>query len=237
MIKDYLNSTIHDFIVFYSSLNLFGIILFYSIITIIITIIILIGLLAKNRNFTKSNKELNNLPIMEDIKSTVVNQIKDNNLSNNLVTAVNQTELVNRDIINLDDITKKMEQDIENKNIILTSFEEEQEENSIISYDELLQKTIKLPLDDINQHANEEVKKTEINYSNSYEEKLITQEEKKFTSSPLISPVHGVKQDRNILIDNNDYLEKTLSIRGLSSEIKKNDEFLKALKDLKNNLD
>lgn len=54
----------------------------------------------------------------------------------------------------------------------------------------------------------------------------------KFQSSPLISPVYGMAKTEKELI-----LEQTANLEKLNEEIKKTNEFLKTLKDLKKNLE
>jgi len=69
--------------------------------------------------------------------------------------------------------------------------------------------------------------------------KLVTTKETKFTNSEFVSPVFG-KMDQhpknNIEIEKTYDLEKTLNIEPLTEEIKKNNEFLIALKEFRKNL-
>ena len=55
--------------------------------------------------------------------------------------------------------------------------------------------------------------------------------EKKFQSTPFISPVYGIGAEEESL-----ELEQTANLTKLNEEIKKTNEFLKALKELKKNL-
>ena len=54
---------------------------------------------------------------------------------------------------------------------------------------------------------------------------------KKFQSSPFISPVYGIGVNEDKL-----QLEQTANLEKLNEEIRKTNEFLKALKELKKNL-
>lgn len=56
--------------------------------------------------------------------------------------------------------------------------------------------------------------------------------EKKFKSSPFISPVYGISETKESI-----ELEQTANLDKLNEEIKKTNEFLKALKELQKNLD
>ncbi len=168
----------------------------------------------------------------------------------------------------LENIIKKMQEDIEIKpEDVVKKFEEEQEENAIISYKELVDnvKSGKIEVVDdeetgtnfveslVNDHnlvepimtidKNESkvtpqmVRETIENISiNSVKE-----EPKKFKQSKFISPIYGVmnndtvyptiKKSNNILdiMNTKDYNE-------LTEEIKKQEEFLQALKEFRNNL-
>lgn len=59
----------------------------------------------------------------------------------------------NKDRIDLESITKNIEENYKPVNIVLTSYEQEQENNAIISYDELIKNK----------------DKAQVNYDNSYE--------------------------------------------------------------------
>ncbi len=228
MIIDNFNSIIYDLIIFYNSLNLFGIILLAVIVaTIILLFVLIISILRRKYKLKNQIKEKvsNSLVVTKEVKPISVNQLKEDILNNNLTDIVEQT--AKRNIVKLDDITKKIEQDMEMKNIILTSFEEEQEENSIISYDELLEKTTKLSLNTIKQQMNED-KNVEIS--------PVVEEPKKTINSPLILPTHDINEDVKML-KNDDNLEKIQKFDTKNVVIKKDIEFLKELKDLKRNLD
>ena len=57
-------------------------------------------------------------------------------------------------------------------------------------------------------------------------------DQKKFQSSPFISPVYGMTRSESELV-----LEQTANLEKLNEEIRKTNEFLKTLKDLKKNLE
>lgn len=169
----------------------------------------------------------------------------------------------------VEEMLKKMQKDLEaTPEDVVTNFENEQEENSIISYQELLKSvkdkkeveskvtTVKIE-EDIIEPQKEELK---IEIDEIEEETLqinpIIDRNKKFKSTEFISPIFG-KQDNQIkyptvpklkredeeetisLFDSldMDYEEKIVDTRKLEAEIKKNDDFLKALKEFRKNLD
>ena len=167
----------------------------------------------------------------------------------------------------LEDILKKMQEDIDLKpEDVVKKFEEEQEEKAIISYQELVDnvKAGKIeviddeetntnfveslnieekiePITTIEEDASsvtpEMVKEAIQNISIS----SVKEEPKKFKNSAFISPIYGVmnenleypkvKKSENILdiMNTKDYNE-------LTEEIKRQEEFLNALKEFRNNL-
>lgn len=140
------------------------------------------------------------------------------------------------------------------------SFEEEEEENAIISYDELKKATnfgytdeemdkyvdekdaiisiaelerlykesTALNIETANEKEEVELKSFDIKRVEDLPE---ISSEKKFQSTPFISPVYGIGAVEESL-----ELEQTANLAKLNEEIKKTNEFLKALKELKKNL-
>jgi len=166
----------------------------------------------------------------------------------------------------LEEILQKMQEDIDTKpEDVVRKFEEEQEEKAIISYQELVDnvKTGKIEVIDdeetnVNfvENLNLEINSEPIN--EIVEESTVTPEmvkeaienivvssikaePKKFKKSEIISPIYGVvednfeypkiKKNENILdiMNTKDYNE-------LSEEIKRQEEFLNALKEFRRNL-
>ena len=165
----------------------------------------------------------------------------------------------------LENILKKMQEDVNIKpEDVVKKFEEEQEEKAIISYKELVdnvnqgkievvddedssvnyvenlnleEETPILSQSDENSSVTPEMVKEAIeNISNSS-----VKEVKKFKNSEFISPIYGIMEDKleypkvkkaeNILdiMNTRDYNE-------LTEEIKRQEEFLEALKTFRNNL-
>lgn len=144
------------------------------------------------------------------------------------------------------------------KNIDLTDFELEQEETAIISLDELLEKGDTLyDKNEITQYEDEgnepiNLKELEERYKIQQEEKQTVVlddfntarkkpetayvEEKKFKSSPVISPIYGI-EEKNVNKDQALELENTANYDKLDEEIRKTNEFLQILKELQKKLD
>lgn len=143
-------------------------------------------------------------------------------------------------------VIQEMQQGMENKNLDVTTFEQQQEEKSIISYQELINSAkSKMEVDEQPFVMDEPA----ININEAI---------KKFKNTEFISPVYG-RVDNNVEYPTikNFYgqsskpletpmeaiskptidLEQTLNIKPLTEEIKKNDQFLDALKEFRKNLD
>ncbi len=166
----------------------------------------------------------------------------------------------------LEDILKKMQEEIDVKpEDVVKQFETEQEEKAIISYQELVDsvKSGKIevvddePLDvnfvenlnldskiePINEVENDSSVTPEMvrNAIESISESSIKEEPKKFKQSAFISPIYGVmsekldyptvKKTENILD-----IMNTRDYNALTEEINRQEEFLKALKEFRNNL-
>lgn len=168
----------------------------------------------------------------------------------------------------LEDILKKMQEDIDLKpEDVVKKFEEEQEEKAIISYQELVDnvKAGKIEVIEDEQSDIDFVESLNIDTSSEPiistmdEEKdtvtpemlkeviqtisnsKVEEEPRKFKNSEFISPIYGVmdtnleyptvKKNENILdiMNTKDYNE-------LTEEIQKQEEFLNALKEFRNNL-
>lgn len=168
----------------------------------------------------------------------------------------------------LENILKKMQEDIELKpEDVVKKFEEEQEENAIISYQELVDnvKSGKIEVVDdeesdvnfvenlISDTNNEPVMTIESESETqvtpemvkeairSISEESIKEEPKKFKQSEFISPIFGI-MDNNVEYPKVKKSETTLDIMNtrdyneLTEEIKKQEEFLQALKEFRKNL-
>ena len=167
----------------------------------------------------------------------------------------------------LEDILKKMQEDIDLKpEDVVKKFEEEQEEKAIISYQELVDnvKSGKIEVIDdeesnVNFVENLEIDLTEEPIVETIEEESsvtpemlkeaiqtisdssVKEEPKKFKNSEFISPIYGVMEN-NLEYPTVKKSETVLDIMNtkdyneLTEEIKKQEEFLNALKAFRNNL-
>ena len=182
-------------------------------------------------------------------------------------------------------LTKELEAASTQQNIDLTSYEEQQEKDAIISLDELMKKTkvmyendelskyedegnepislqdlekkmqeAKAVLEEVEENKDpeiiEEIKVEDKNNVHEEPEKLVlddfnsvkttTAVEQRpiyqgFKSTPIISPVYGIESTEEK--PGNIELENTANYEKLDEEIRKTNEFLMTLKELKKNLD
>ena len=160
----------------------------------------------------------------------------------------------------LDEIARKLVDEPEDKSGP-TVFEKEQEESSVISYEEL--KKINYNIDDINDRSMLEEEDLPISIKeltkkeekiNEIKEEILKIEEhenttlveiddeevydgKTFKNSDFISPVFGVYNKKASLSYKTEDLDKTVELEDLEKEIRKTEEFLRELKKLKGKLD
>lgn len=150
----------------------------------------------------------------------------------------------------LDDAYEKLANEEEDL-ITHTNFENEQEEKSVISYDELIK--VSNDIDERNDlllmdEGSEPITIEEL-YKRHLEEQesenndkldnpvFIDEEPKRFKNSEVISPVFGVYKNVVKTKYTDEELEKTVNLEDLEVEIRKTEDFLKELKKLKNKLD
>ncbi len=126
----------------------------------------------------------------------------------------------------IEEISKLIEDTLETEPIDLTSFEEEQEKDAIISYDELVKKAgakkIVYKAEEKKEEPIIEIKKEENNTT--------------FKASKIVSPVFGIQKEKN-----NDNEELFIDLEEFENnndeEIKSDMEFLGSLKTFRSNLD
>ncbi len=147
--------------------------------------------------------------------------------------ALHEDEQEKKAIISVEEFNKISDSLYDNNEQVQMAYEDEG--NEPITIDELYNtremKTVKL--DDFNSVKIEE-KPVVINEADikKLEDLPPIALEKKFKSSPFISPVFGISETKDNL-----ELEQTANLEKLNDEIKKTNEFLKTLKELQKNLD
>ena len=164
--------------------------------------------------------------------------------------------------IDLELVLEKMQNETSKSKDEIVSFEEEQEEKAIISYQELLNAVKKnvnevtqvqeLPKENVERQelksiiSNEDVLEPVILQNESSVKTTLDNEIKptKFQNSEFISPIYGrVNNDvdyptiKSFEEKHEEDLEKTIVMPQMDSKFDNNDEFLRILKEFRNNLE
>lgn len=218
--------------------------------------------LANNKVDTVLESKEEFSPVVVNVSSETSNTPKDENVS---VVAISTEENSKEDKIveNVQDvnnsdkeIAKEEIEVLEDESLDtrekVSLYEELEEENAIISYDELKKAaSFGYTDEEMDNYVDEKdaiisIQELEKLYKEStvieevkvpeYDIKRVEDlpeisDEKKFQSTPFISPVYGVKVTEESLL-----LEQTANLEKLNEEIRKTNEFLKTLKELKKNL-
>ena len=143
----------------------------------------------------------------------------------------------------IEEISKLIENTLEQEPIDLTNFEEEQEKDAIISYDELVKRAgAKKIIYRAETKAEEKKEPVKVIKSenkkiedNSYKCKK-SEYSSTFKASQIVSPVYGVQKDKSNDDDNFIDLEE-FKINEKEDEMERENEFLGKLKTFRNNLD
>ena len=232
-------NTIYNFL-------LANIYLYICIIIVLIIIATILFIIAANQ---KNRKKIKDDFVEAERVDTELNKIEETPKSNEL-----------------ENILKKMQEDIDLKpEDVVKKFEEEQEEKAIISYQELVDnvKAGKIEVEeeeeDINfvenlyiEEENEPIMTTEEEKPSVTPEMVkeaienisvssIKEEPKKFKKSDFISPIYGVMEQKfeyPTVKKNENVLDimNTKDYNELTEEIKRQEEFLNTLKEFRRNL-
>ena len=144
---------------FLSSLTIIDVTFFFSVLLLMILIVTLLY-------FIKLNEEVK---VKEDIEDL------NKNINDEKVSYVDENKIVNSyddeegELLDLETITKALENK-ENNNIDLTVFEEEQEKDAIISYDELINKTKTGSINYKNESMMDDLSVKEVDLNNLFTE-------------------------------------------------------------------
>lgn len=153
------------------------------------------------------------------------------------------TKIENDEKVDIKSISEQMEKDIGKNNIDLTEFELEQEEKAIISYEELIKKVKENELNNVNVQTvdlddrgynleNEFTYDTEIlDFGDLLNEKDTTND---FTSNNISSVDNVVNKATDMI--NQTKVKSILDIDEVDDSLYTNNEFLNALKDLRDSL-
>lgn len=274
--------------------------LFFSVISVLVATIAFIAYLIY-RERKKDQEEIDEImsSLVEPKRKTIVEEVEEDKEEKMEVVQEVETkkqepvvETKQDSSLDIEAMLEQMQKDLSAKaEDVVATFEQEQEENSIISYQELVRSLkgenvapVQTSVEPVVK-VEEPVAKKEVPHTEQLSMDAMMQETKvepkRFKNTEFISPVYGKmeehleyptvpqfnKNDREIEkeletyesntesslvnkniddflgdfdFDNNievNSLEQTLNMKPLSEEVKKNDEFLQALKDFRKNLD
>ena len=215
-------------------------------------------LLEINLALTNNKVDVVKEEVIEENTPVVVNVSSNEAISeNNNVVSSQTTEVVEqtkenvevKEVVN-ESVSSDVEVLEEDSRERVSLYEELEEENAIISYDELKKaSSFGYTDEEMDNYVDEKdaiisIQELEKLYKEStvieepikYDIKRVEDlpeisDEKKFQSTPFISPVYGVNVTEESLL-----LEQTANLEKLNEEIRKTNEFLKTLKELKKNL-
>lgn len=253
---------------------------------VLVNFICLIFLILKERKADKEEIE----EIVNELMDAKPRDIESDEIIK--VDEVVKVEEKNSNQADISSMLSAMKKDLESKNEdVVATFEAEQEEKSIISYQELinslknkkgseqpvivestipLKKEQEVPIIEIDDtkeipviEIDDEVKKIKTSMENKQSFNGSDIIKKKFKNTDFISPVYGKMEESSEYSNirakheyieekiedvpvittihdkyhSNVNLEESLDLRPLNEEIRKNDEFLNALKDFRKNLE
>ena len=251
-----------------------------GIVAVIILVLVIIVIVEKKSSKKVIRNEINNIDKSNELKSEINHEIKPEvkiegipkettSVNYNVYNDVEHLDESNDGVYyetnttieaakeQLEEVTKRLIDDKSNDLIDHTNFENEQEEKSIISYEELIrashdidQKNDKL-LEDEGEAAitiEELYKKHQeeqsimdgieaVNEKSGVSNPVFEEEPKKFRNSDVISPVFGIYtgevKPKTVLKE----MDKEIGPKDLEDEIQRTEDFLEELKRLKNKLD
>lgn len=129
-------SIFKDIYNFINSLSFVDIVFLVAVIILLILIITLIYFIKINKEVFDEN-DLLNVKIKKEKKEDIVDKIIKNDIENNKEEEYSDEE---GELLDLEGLTKKLEQEKNSEELKIDNYEKEQEEKAIISYDELLKK-------------------------------------------------------------------------------------------------
>lgn len=187
-------------------------------------------LIKEEQEFEEANLQKAN-EVQEDLNEILEISFEDK-------TREHEDEQERQAIISVEEFNKISDEMYDNNEIIQMSYEDEGDEPiSLVELENLYnaKETKEVQLEDfktIQIDEKEAIIKERKSEIKKMEDLPPIAMEKKFKSSPFISPVYGISETKESI-----ELEQTANLDKLNEEIKKTNEFLKTLKELQKNLD
>ncbi len=232
-----ISSMLYDF----SEMDRSSLILLFLIILVFLMIvsITVINLITRNKNkkYDISNKNIKKYSELINDEIVVDKDKEINEEIESLELDEPKEEVIVTKPNSIEEISRLIEDTLEQEPIDLTKFEEEQEKDAIISYDELVKRAGAKKIIYRAETKAEEKKEpvVTIKDENNNEKKINKEYSSTFKASQIVSPIYGIKKTENIeenFIDLEEFkLDET------KSEEERENEFLGNLKTFRNNLD
>ena len=146
---------------FFQYLTFVDIIFFAAIITLLILIVVLIYFIMINKDYQENKPDSSN--IKKDDKKDL------NELIAQIDKPTAEKEIDNEEegeLLDLESLTKKLQEERESNRINFTEYEKDQEEKAIISYDELLKKQNRYSINYEKEIKDDDVIIKKVNLSN-----------------------------------------------------------------------
>lgn len=166
---------------FFQYLTFVDIIFFAAIITLLILIVVLIYFIMINKDYQENKPDSSN--IKKDDKKDL------NELIAQIDKPTAEKEIDNEEegeLLDLESLTKKLQEERESNRINFTEYEKDQEEKAIISYDELLKKQNRYSINYEKEIKDDDVIIKKVNLSN-----LVNKEEE-----DKIKEVHVISYEK-----------------------------------------
>ena len=207
-----------DIMINYLNISFNSLVLALIALVFVLILLVVILIIKSNNNNSSNVSFLDDNSDSKSITNIDIDEFKSS--SSDIAKKIEIPKEESKPKFNLDEVTKQMQQDINNDNIDLTEFEIEQEEKSIISYKELLSKVNKDKMI-MQQKEEKNIADDEYNYATEVLD-FDTDLNEELNKQKKIE----LEQEKNTILNIDDNSDNDTS----------HELFLKSLKTLKDNL-
>lgn len=188
----------------------------------------------------ETKKEMPKLIVKEEKKKTpeIIEKLDEEEIESLEIEEPKEEVIVTKPS-SIEEISKLIENTLEQEPIDLTNFEEEQEKDAIISYDELVKRAgAKKIIYRAETKAEEKKEPVKVIKTEKTQEPFVNKKGEyagTFKASQIVSPIYGVKKNDDI---NENFIDlEEFKLDETKSEEERENEFLGNLKTFRNNLD
>lgn len=189
---------------------------------------------------TQEKKEVPKLIVKEEKKknSEIIEKLDEEEIESLEIEEPKEEVIVTKPS-SIEEISKLIENTLEQEPIDLTNFEEEQEKEAIISYDELVKRAgAKKIIYRAETKAEEKKEPVKVIKTEKKQEPFVNKKGEyagTFKASQIVSPIYGVKKNEDI---NENFIDlQNFKLDETKNEEERENEFLGNLKTFRNNLD